>query len=120
MVVPGAPVAPPSLLLSVRSGPPVIGVVSLPELLLRFWSVPLVPSSAMLAVLLICVTPAGMGVTTVTAKVALPIVPPPASVPIASVQVLPALPLGVQLQPAVLAPALKVVLAGTVSVKLTL
>ena len=68
--------------------------------------------------LLTCVTPAGTGFTTVTAKVALP-EPPAASAPSARVQLLPALLLGVQAQPAVLAPALNVVLAGTVSVSTT-
>ena len=52
---------------------------------------------------------------TVTAKIAVD--PPPAArPPIASVQVEPALLFGAQTQPAVLAPALKVELAGTVSV----
>src|SRR5919106_5982925 len=118
MVPPGATEAPPSLLVTDRSGAPVTGVVSLPELLPGVGSAPWVPSSAMLAVFAICVTPAGSGLVTVTAKVALP-PPEAATVPIASVQVDPALLFGEQTQPAVLAPALNVVFAGTVSVSTT-
>ena len=91
-------------------------MVSLAVLLPGVGSAPFVPSSATLAVLLTCVTPAGTGLSTVTAKVALPGAPPAASAPSARVQVLPALPSGVQAQPAVLAPALNVVAVGTVSV----
>src|SRR5215213_4708285 len=118
MVPPGAAEAPPSLLVTERSGAPVTGVVSLPELLPGVGSVPLVPSSAIVAVLAICVTPAGSGLVTVTANVALP--PPAAATePTASVQVEPALLFGAQTQPPVLAPALNVVFAGTVSVSTT-
>ena len=79
----------------------------------------MVPSSAMLAVLEICVTPAATGLTTVTANVAVWLPPPAATAPMASVQVEPALLFGAQTQPAVLAPALNVVFAGTVSVSTT-
>ena len=60
-------VAPPSDLVTDRSGAAATGVVSLEVLLSVFGSVPLAPSSAMLAVLLICASPAGAGETTVTA-----------------------------------------------------
>ena len=73
---------------------------------------------ATLAVFAICATPAATGLTTVSAKVALAEAPP-ATVPIASVQLLPGLLFGAQTHPAVLAPALKVVFDGTVSVRTT-
>jgi hypothetical protein len=119
MVPPGSTSAPPSLLVIDRSGAAVTGVVSLAELLAGVGSAPLAPLSAMLAVLEIWVTPAATGLTTVTAKVAVrsPLVP--ATAPIARVQVEPALLSGAQTQPAVLAPALNVVFAGTVSVSTT-
>src|SRR3954468_20946160 len=66
----GATLAPPSLFVSVRSGAAVTGVVSLPLLLPGVGSAPLFPLSAIDAVLLICVTPAAIGLTTVTANVA--------------------------------------------------
>src|SRR5947207_353822 len=69
-VPPGATLAPPSLFVSEKSGAPVSGVVSLPLLFPGVGSVPLFPSSAIEAVLLICVTPAATGFTTVTANVA--------------------------------------------------
>src|SRR5215213_2145189 len=119
MVPPGVVDAPPSLLVTDRSGAPVTGVVSLPELLAGVGSVPLAPSSAIVAVFEICVTPAGSGSATVTAKVAVWLPLPAARLPTARVQVEPALPFGEQDQPAVLAPALKVLLAGTVSVSTT-
>src|ERR1044072_7144759 len=102
-----------------RSGPPASGGVSLPELLAAVGSVPellplfgwvpWVPSLAMLAVLEICEPPAATGFPTVTANVAVWLPPPAARVPMLNVQVEAALLLGVQLQPAVLAPALNVV-----------
>src|SRR5690242_19847025 len=98
-----------------RSGAEVTGVVSLPELLPGVGSVPLLPSSATPAVLMICVTPAASGVTTSTANVAVWF-PSTVTAPIAKVQVDPALLFGVHDQPAVLDPELKVVFAGTVSV----
>src|SRR6185369_4080563 len=119
MPPPGDTETPPSLLVSARSGAPVNGVVSLPELLPGVGSVPLVPSSAMLAVLAIWLTPAITGLTTVTAKVAVCVPPPAARMPTVSAQVEPALLLGRQTQLPLLAPALKVVLAGTVSVSAT-
>src|SRR5690242_9905321 len=118
MVPPGATEDPPSDFVTERSGAPVTGVVSLPELLPGLGSVPFVPSSAIVAVFEICVTPAGSGSATVTANVALP--PADAATePTASVQVEPALLFGVQDHPAVEAPALNVVFAGTVSVNVT-
>src|SRR5436309_912709 len=113
---PGWAEMPPSLLVMERSGPPVSGVVSLAELLPGEGSVPLAPSSAIDALLETCVVPAATGLSTVMAKVAVWLPPPAARVPMVSVQVEPALLLGAQTQPAVLAPALKVVFAGTVSV----
>src|ERR1041385_3166096 len=56
IVPPGAPVAPPSLLVIEKSGAPVTGVVSLPLLLPGVGSMPLLPSSEIDAVLLIWVT----------------------------------------------------------------
>ena len=72
------------------------------------------PSSATVAVFDSWVTPAATGFTTVTAKVRDPLAPA-ARPPRASVQVDPALPFGVQDQPALEAPALNVAFAGTVS-----
>ena len=91
------------------------GVVSLPELLAGVGSTPFAPLSEIVAVLLICVTPAGTGLLTVTAKVAEPFALL-ASAPTFNVQVEPALLFGTQDHPGVLVAALKVVLAGTVSV----
>src|SRR5215208_1292649 len=119
MVPPGETETPPSLLVTDRSGAAVTGVVSLPELLPGVGSVPLVPSSAMLAVLAIWVTPAATGLTTVRANVAVWLPLPAAMAPTARVQVEPALLSGEQTQPAVLAPALNVLFAGTVSVSTT-
>src|SRR5437588_11842987 len=119
MVPPGATEAPPSLLAIERSGAPVTGVVSLPELLPGVGAAPLVPSSARVAVLASWVTPAATGLTTVTAKVAVWLPLPAATLPTARVQVEPAALLGVQAQPAVLAPGLKLVFAGTVSISTT-
>jgi hypothetical protein len=59
------------------------------------------------------------GVFTVTAYVAVSVPLPLATLPMLSVQVEPALLSGVQTHPAVLAPALKTVFAGTMSVKVT-
>src|SRR3954454_18644730 len=118
-VPPGATLAPPSLFVIEKSGAPVSGVVSLPLLLPGVGSVPLVPSSAIDAVLLICGTPAATGVTTPAATAGVGFRPPAASPPMASVQVEPALLSGAHDPPAVLAPALNVVFAGTVSVSAT-
>src|SRR5688572_13103326 len=103
MVPPGVEPAPPSLLVISRSGAAFSGVVSVSSLLAGTESAPLAPSSPMLAVLLIWVTPAGTGLTTVTTKV-VKSPPPAATAPTVKVQVLPALLLGVQLQPGELAP----------------
>src|SRR5919106_499894 len=102
-----------------RVGVALTGVVSPPVLLPGVGSVPFVPSSAIVAMLAICVTPAGSGLVTVTANVAVWLPPPAARLPTASVQGDPALLLGEHDQPAVLAPALNVVFAGTVSVSVT-
>jgi hypothetical protein len=69
----------------------------------------------MLAVFAIVYTPGGSGLTTVTANVTEP-VPSITTSPTENVQPLPALSFGMQAQPAVLAPRLNVVFAGTVSV----
>src|SRR5215213_5188784 len=115
-VPPAATETPPSLFVIERSGAPLTGVASLPELLPGVGSVPFFPSSAMLAVFEICVTPAATGLATVTANVAVWLPLPAATLPTARVQVAPALLSGEQTQPAVLEPALNVVFAGTVSV----
>jgi hypothetical protein len=73
----------------------------------------------MTAMFAIWLTPAATGLTTVTANVLICEAPPAGTIPTARVQVEPALPLGVQTQPALLAPALKLVFAGTVSVRVT-
>src|SRR4051812_38109868 len=91
-----------SLLVSDSAGVVSIGVVSLADALVA----PL--SNA--ALLEIWLTPAGSGVSTTTAKIAVRVAPA-ARLPTFRVQVAPA-----QLQPAVLAAALKLVLAGSVSV----
>src|SRR6476659_1806448 len=104
------------VLVPVRSALLTSGVVSLPLLLPGVGSAPFAPLSAMLAVLEICVVPPGTEAATVTANVAFWGPLPPTREPMASVQVEPALLFGAHTQPAVLAPALNVVLAGTVSV----
>src|SRR6185295_2754339 len=119
MVLPSSELAPPSSFEIERSGAAVTGVVSPVELFPGVGSTPLAPSSAMLAVLERSVTPAATGATPVTAKVAIWLPLMPARAPTASVQVETALLLGTHAQPAVLAPALKVLLAGTVSVRTT-
>ena len=87
------------------------GVVSLP--------LALVLPSVMLALLAIWVVPAGTALATATANVALPFAPP-ASVPTASVQTVPAGLASGQFQSALLLAALNVVFVGTVSFKTTL
>src|SRR5437762_539633 len=100
-VPPGVLVVAPSLLVSVRPGVVITGVVSL--------ALALVLPSLTLALLAIWLTPAGSDVSTVTAKVAL-LLAPPARLPIFKVQAAP-----IQVQLPELAAALKLVLAGTVS-----
>ena len=95
----------PSLLVSVRPGVVITGVVSL--------ALALVVPSPTLALLAIWLTPAGSGVSTVTANVTV-LLAPAARLPIVQVQLAPA-----QTQPTVLAAALKLVLAGMVSVSTT-
>src|SRR5689334_16956175 len=102
-----------------KSGAAVTGVVSFELLLPGTESAPFAPSSAIEAVLEICATPAATGFTTVTAKVAVSPLAPVVTPPMASVQVEPALLFGTHPQPAVLAPALNVEFAGTVSVSTT-
>src|SRR5512145_1651956 len=114
MMLPGKNRKPPSFLPSTRSGAALTGVVSLAVLLAGVGSAPLLPSSATLAVLASCVTPAGTGLITFSAKIDELLAPPPARSPMVSAQALPALLLGVQTHPTVLAPALKLALAGTV------
>src|SRR4051794_24613462 len=103
----GVVLAPPSLLVSVSARVVAIGVVSLFEALLPL------PSS-IVAALLIWLTPAGREALTVTAKRAVPVVLP-ARAPTFKLQLVPAGSPSVQLQFAELAVALKLVLAGTVS-----
>ena len=94
-----------------RSGAVTSGVVSLALLLAGVGSGPLAPSSATVAVLLICVTPAGHGGVDGHGEGdgrAAPAARPP------MVKLVPA-----AFQPTLEAPALKVVLAGTVSVIVT-
>src|SRR5438876_1183335 len=100
-VPPGVTLAPPSLLLRLRAGAVVSGVVSLFEALLPL-------PSAIVAALLIWITPAGTGLATVTANATEPDAPA-ARPPIVSAQLVPAgLPLA-QLQPPELDPALNMV-----------
>src|SRR5262245_54422799 len=75
--------------------------------------------SAIVAALLIWVVPAGSALATVTAKLTEPEAPA-ARLPIAKVQLVPAGLLSAQLQPPELPAALKLVLAGTLSVSTTL
>src|SRR5690242_13127854 len=96
-----------SLLASVSPGVLITGVISLFEALLPF-------PSAIVAALLICITPAGTGLATVMAKATEPEAPA-ARGPISNVQLVPAGLPSAQLQPPELEPALNVVLAGTVS-----
>src|SRR5438045_966095 len=111
MVLPGVAVIPPSLLVIARPEVTFNGVVSLAELPV----LPLPFPSRMRAVLLIWVVPGGTGLSTVTAKLTVLLVPV-ARLPALKVQIVPAgLALG-QLQVAVLLPKLKLVFAGTVSV----
>ena len=118
-VPPGVVLTPPSLLTSVRSGAAVSGVVSVELLFAGVGSGPFVPSSAIVPVLLICVTPAGTGFATVTAKVRAAAGAPAARAPTTFVQVEPGFGSGAQVQPAELPPALNVVFAGTTSVSVT-
>src|SRR3954453_4282843 len=113
MEPPGVALTSPSDLVTDRSGAAVTGVSSVPVLSPGVGSGPLVPSSATTTELPIAVTPAGSAASTVTANSAVPDAPAPSD-PTVSVHVLP-----VQAQPGVEAPALKVVLAGTVSVSTT-
>ncbi len=73
------------------------------------------PGVAAQAVLAIEVTPAGRGLSTASAKLA-PVEEPAGRAGRPRVQVLPGPMPGAQVQPAVLEPAAKVVLGGTVSV----
>ena len=107
--------APPSSLSISRSGTAATGVLSESLLSAGVGSGPLPPSSPMSAVLAISMTPAASGSSTSTAKVAVP-PPPPTRLPMVRVHREPALVSGAHTHPAVLAPALKVVSAGTVSV----
>jgi hypothetical protein len=79
----------------------------------------MVLSSPTDAVLVRVVTPAGSGETTFRAKAALPPAPLIPSGPMTRAQTVPAPDPPAQVQPGVLAPRLKVVLAGTVSASTT-
>ncbi len=72
----------------------------------------------MTAVLAIWVTPVASGLSMVTAKLALPPLPA-ARLPMVRVHRLPGLLSGAQIQPALLAPGLNTLSAGTVSVMTT-
>src|SRR5215471_8121236 len=111
---PGTVDTPPSVLVTVRSGPALIGVASEAELLAGFASAPCVPSSEMLTVLTSCVCPAGTGMGTVTAKTTEPLAPGD-RLPTAKVN--PVVPTAVQ--PGVLAAASKVEPGGRNSVSTT-
>src|SRR3972149_3370486 len=104
----------PSVLVTLRSGTAVTGVESLSVLSAGVGSGPLAPSSATMAVLSMSTAPAGSGASTGAAKTA-ELLPPAPKLPTLKVHRLPASLSGRQDQPGVLAPGLKVVLAGTVS-----
>src|SRR5215469_13386140 len=72
---PGSVVTPPSVLVTTRSGPALIGVESEAVLLAGLASGPCVPSSPILTVLVICVSPAGTGIGTLTANTTEPWAP---------------------------------------------
>lgn len=113
-VAPGSPVPELIVLTIVRLGlPGVSGVESLAELSLGSMSG---AELVIVTVFVVEFTPEGRGLTTVTAKILL-LEAPATRAPWTSVQVEPALPLGEQLQPGLLAAALKVVWAGTVSAR---
>src|SRR6516164_1938643 len=95
---PGSVVTPPSVLVTTRSGPALIGVLSEAELLAGLASGPWVPSSAILTVLVTVRSPAGTGIGTVTANTTEPLAPG-ARVPTAKANA----PLPAAVQPGVLA-----------------
>src|SRR5689334_4989982 len=107
MKEPGVEFRPLSSLVIRKSGAAMSGVVSVPVLLPVFKSAPFAPSSAMVTVLVIVVTPASTELATVSTKGVEPLTPA-ARPPTERVQMLPAVLSGVQLQPA----PLKIVLAG--------
>src|SRR6516165_8163197 len=100
---PGSMVTPPSDLVTTRSGPALIGVVSEAELLAGLRSAPCVPSSAIKTVLLSCSSAAGTGVGTVTANTTEPLAPTGTLPTLNWNAVVP-----IAVQPGVLAAALKV------------
>ena len=104
----------PTLLMARSRSGVSTGVSMLALLSAALASVPPKPLSPMLAVLLSWVTPPGSGLTTSTEKMAA-LLAPAASSPRSRVQAVPAVEPSAQLQPALLRPALKEVLAGTVS-----
>src|SRR5437868_2824868 len=102
---------PPSLLLISRLGLLLTGVVSLP--------LPPEPLLSAIVTVLLIVVPGAIGLLTVTAKLAVPLTPT-ARLPTVAVQTVPAgLPLAQLHTVGALEAALKVVLAGTVSVMVT-
>src|SRR5436190_24123163 len=114
MKAPGTVLAPLSSLMIRKSGAAVSGVVSRPVLSAAFKSAPFAPSSPIVTVLVMVVTPAGTELAIVNTK-GVELLLPAAKPPMLLVQRLLALLSGLQLQPA----PLKVVLAGTVSVRTT-
>ena len=117
---PASALTSPSLFVTARSGAVLlaIGVVSLALLLDGSRSLPPVPSSVTEAVLTIADTPEPNGEATSTAKAKLCATPPATTSPTLNVHVEPAA-VPEQLQPGSLAELLKLVSAGTVSLRVT-
>ena len=115
MTLPGRAIATPSSLLICKSGEASTGVLLVALLLPESMSGPLLPSSPIEAELSMKKTSKPTALSTSTAKSTWPPLPLDTA-PMASVHVLPALPSGEQAQPDVLAAALNVVSAGTMSV----
>src|SRR6516165_9576247 len=111
---PGAVDTPPSVLVTTRSGPALIGVLSEAELLLGLASGPCVPSSAILTVLVSCRSPVGTGAGTLTANTTEPLAPT-GTLPTLKVNAV----VPTAVQPGVLAAALKVEPTGRNSVSTT-
>src|SRR6516225_817061 len=111
---PGSVDVPPSVLVTNRSGPALIGVLSEAELLARLTSAPWVPSSAILTLLVSARCPAGTGIGTVTANTAEPLAPAGRLPTLNWNSLVPS-----AFQPGVLAAALKVEPVGRNSVSTT-
>src|SRR5579883_897058 len=111
---PGRVDTPPSVLVTTRSGPALIGLLYEAELLSGLASGPCVPSSAIFTVLVSVVSPAGTGFGTFTAKTTEPLAPG-GRLPTAKVNAV----VPTAVQPGVLAAALKVEPVGRNSVSTT-